>query len=195
MQIEHATSDRRGQFVSFDITQLTSHLLKIESLIDFRDSMRLNAQKFLQGIYEILQPQKSYFSRFICSKTLNNMLGAVTKFFSSYIAGKPLAIQSSREMPLTAHMITIDEDALLSAYFQDPKWQRSSVIQYSQAQAREAYLRAIGGKAFSQDLVGMRQKAIQDLFLDTHMLTLMEQLMEFDFTTEQGVRVLNEWVK
>jgi hypothetical protein len=200
-QIEDIFSPKRGQFVTFNTTQLQGHFLLAQRLRRFQSYLQENMSSFFAQINTYLNDQREPPEpKGFCGQAISHIFKRAIKFISesftfTYFQNE-IKVTSARHLPLSSYIITVDEEPLLLNYFQDSNiWQRAHYGNYfSQAQIRSHYSAALGF-SFTDDESGRKQKEIHDVFLDTHVVSLLEQLIEFDFTTKDGVRTLKEWVE
>lgn len=202
-QIEDVAAQRRGQYKPFDAKELQECLKRVQSLEPFQAELSKKAAEFLSLVYKKLEPESS-------SSSSSSSSGFVNAIKNLAGFGAQFEVVASRAFPQAPYIIVIDEEELLSTFFANKQmWKtarrenRAHKFKDVQAEYLAAFGTTFGTNAKShkntpaeqEKAVLEKSKELHTLLVDTHVVSLMEQLIEFDFTTKEGVRVLSNWNK
>jgi hypothetical protein len=213
--IEDILTFQNGQYVNFSSAQLAGHLKPIKVLPRFQSHLFEHVKEFLP------QVEKSLLAMYVPAAAssgssssapsnnlswLDRLLPRASSASGSSQPEKAFEVPGGRGLSTSPYIIAIDEEPIVSKYFLNPMiWPsaRHGNKVHKQDDIKTQYSRALGTDSGAgsgstpakeaQELAA-KQKRITDLFVDTHVLPLMEQLIEWDFTTREGVRVLTSWV-
>lgn len=167
-QLEHVGMQKNSNYVALDANELQLLFKSISTCPQFASYLQ-EAEAFC----EFTKEMKRYF------------LVTQQKAFSSDGTFE-ISDASLSDRPF---FIAVDDEKLLLEYFNDKtKWPRK-VIQNKTHTVDEVK------RAYRASFSKYWKSAALEIFLATHIIPMMEQLIEFDYTMQYGVQILKNWIE
>jgi len=216
--IEDTYSVGNGQYINFGESQFKAHLAQIRCLKDFKADLEQQTKEFIEQVALQLVPEQKSQNSGSQGSGSNAQSQGLMSFLGSLLsqAGasshaqyqeRPLLIPGGRGVPYSHYLIAIDEEPALSKYFLNPMAfpsARHGNQVHKLDHIKDEYRRALGAKSSpipstvpdsEAKKIQSKMNQITELFVETHVVPLMEQMIEGDFSTQEGVRVLTRWVE
>lgn len=168
-QVKETTSFWSQKYVDVDAAQLTALFKSLEA-----NSLTAYLQT---QILALLAQMKCYWHL------------AYSNRASSFRTDGAIEFEGGGQLPRTPYLIALDDETSLREYFADAtKWvtRAGRATAYTVLQVKEFYKRMQANNADSEEVTD---------YLSTHVIPMMEQLIEFDFMSQNGVQVLKEWTE
>lgn len=101
-----------------------------------------------------------------------------------------LSREGSRGMTLQPYIFSMDSEEELKSYFTAMGSSRSPPEAEDLEIIKTNYKASIGYEKITDPII----KKQVDQYVETHFVPLMEQLIEFDLSSEEGVPLLKKWL-